>query len=330
MILLLLLTQWFSALSAVEPHTTFAVIGDTHFGDYCPTGDCDEIAYQLLTQINSHGPDFVIHLGDWILNSNEESWVDFPAFLASSAAPMALVLGNHEGSSAPGGLFQDPENHFYPAVEYMPLGRRYYAFQYKGIQIIVVNNNSDTRDHTLYPDCQVPNDSLNHFRSTQRRWLQKQLAKPAQWRIVCGHRTYYGVENFPYRRNILFSEDRAETLRTGQVSLLRDLEQANVRLVLSGDQHCYSRTYPIHRNERDDDRGIVYIVGGGGGGEMDRADPFPDFGKVPEGTLAAAFDDMHFYLLCRVFQKKMIITVHELGTDAVLDEVILSRSPPGP
>jgi hypothetical protein len=93
------------------------------------------------------------------------------------------------------------------------------------------NNGDDIADPYHYVWCTTPNDRLNHAASAQRQWLNAEIdALPPTVDVVfvAAHRTYYGVENFSERpnveRSVSWHGGDAETLRTGTVSLLRDLE----------------------------------------------------------------------------------------------------------
>jgi hypothetical protein len=174
---------------------------------------------------------------------------------------------------------------------------------------------------------------LNTAGSRQRLWLNEQIdALPSSVYVVfvSGHRTYYGVENFWARPNIYtsyapYGQAPAETLRTGAVSFLRDLEsiydrQPNVKRVfmVSGDQHAFAETVPIRRNVRDDTNGVVYLTIGISGGCIDRANPYPQLNAIPPGTLVHAFDDRWGSTRFEIRPDRVDFTVFEAYTDSVL------------
>ncbi|MCA9752411.1 MAG: hypothetical protein KC591_09485, partial [Gemmatimonadetes bacterium] len=118
-----------------------------------------------------------------------------------------------------------------------------------------------------------------------------------------------------------------ETLRTGAVSFLRDLEsipdrRPNVKRVfmISGDQHCFSETVPILRNERDDLRGVVYVTLGTAGGWIHRGFGFPDLSLVPPGTLVHAFQDLWGSVRFEVGTDQVSMFVQEAYTDSLIYE----------
>jgi hypothetical protein len=267
----------------------------------------------------------------------------------------SLGMGNHEADatadpSGTGYWWVDPLNHYAPANWWEPLFgcdsttalpdcRRWYSV-YVGspprVAWIAVSNSSDELlgDANLYLWTTTPNDGLNHAASPQRQWLNAEidaLPPSVEAVFVAGHRTYYGVENFPPRPNILrsgaWSSADPETLRTGAVSFLRDLEsiydrRPNVKRVfmISGDQHCFSETVPIRLNERDDERGVIYVVLGISGAGSQRGPVFPKLALIPPNTLVHSFNDKWGATRFEVTLDRVTMTVREAYTDSLLYE----------
>jgi len=300
-----------------------------------------------IEHMNTRVPDLTILSGDMVIDSHDSIYVaQFLDHWDDILGEKHFVLGNHEADPSETFYWADPTDHYVPAVEHEPLFnygtpdyRRWYSI-YIGnpprVAVFALNNNSDSYvdDDVCYLFCSQPNDQLNHAGSPQRTWLNAEidgLPSTVSSVLVCVHRTYYGVENYLCRPNIHYSfaelyDAPAETLRTGSVSLLRDLESIPERtsvqrvFVASGDQHCFSITQPIRRNVRDDERGIPYIVLGGGGARINRSAVFPAPGKIPAGLLVSAFDDKWFNTTFRFGSEEIQFSVREAYTDSLLYE----------
>jgi hypothetical protein len=267
----------------------------------------------------------------------------------------SLGMGNHEAdatadSSGTAYWWVDPGNHYAPANWWEPLFgcdsttavadcRRWYSV-YVGepprVAWIALSNSSDEKlgDATLYVWTATPNDGLNHAASPQRQWLNAEIdALPPTVEVVfvAGHRAYYGVEDFPPRPNIELSGQWSpadpETLRTGAVSLLRDLEsiydrKPNVKRVfmISGDQHCFSQTVPIRLNQRDDERGVIYVVLGISGAGNQRGRVFPKLAAIPPNTLVHSFNDRWGSTRFELEPERVTMTVREAYTDSLLHQ----------
>ncbi len=321
-----------------------------------PTPCCDNFD-AVIGNMNLEVPDLTMLNGDLVLDSAEQASLD--VFLARWDAILGekhFVLGNHEADPDPYGIFRDPLDHWFPAVTYEPLFRhgtpeyrRYYSIHVGNpprVAVLALNNNSDSwvDDEVCYIYCGTPNDQLNHAGSPQRAWLEAEIdAMPSTVEVVlvCVHRTYYGVENYLCRGNVLMSGGEvgtapAETLRTGETSFLRVLESIPERtnaervLVLSGDQHCFAITHPIRRNVRDDADGIPFVVLGGAGAPIRRSAVYPAPGKIPAGLLRHAFDDKHFWTQVLVTTDDVQLHVREAYSDSLLFEASWSLGPPIP
>jgi hypothetical protein len=308
---------------------------------------CCQTFASIVEFMNSRVPDLTMLNGDLVIDSHDPQYVDqFLGLWDQILGEKHFVLGNHEADPHENFTWADPNDHWVPAVQHEPLFRhgtpeyrRYYSI-YIGnpprVAIFGLNNCSDSffDDDACYLFCTVPNDWLNHAGSPQRTWLNEQIdALPSTIDavLVCLHRTYYGVENYLCRPNVLhsaadFYDPPAETLRTGAVSFLRDLEsipdRTNVQrvIVASGDQHCFAITHPILRNVRDDEHGIPYIVLGGAGARNRRSATYPNLNKVPAGVYIDGFDDKWFSTSFRFTEDEIAFTVHEAYTDSLLFE----------
>jgi hypothetical protein len=364
-------SQTFSADLVITPANpdliTIHVISDTHCPGVCtdlaprcpepPCPDsipCCDTFLSIVHQMNSRPPDLTLHCGDLILNSEGEPHAShFLGYWNSIAGERHFVMGNHEADPGAPSSWLDPENHYAPANWLEPLFgcdsltaislcRRWYSI-YLGepprAAILVVSNNSDELygDPCWYRYCGVPNDSLNHAGSTQRRWLDAEIdALPPTVRAVfaLGHRTYYGVEGLQTRANIEYSgvggdheEAPAETLRTGAVSFLRDLESIYDRkvhvavvAVLNGDQHCFAEVRGLRRNALHATHGVRYVTVGISGGRIDRNEAYPDLSKIPRGSLVHAFDDRWGYSRFEISVHGVAFSVREAYSDTLLHQ----------
>jgi hypothetical protein len=273
----------------------------------------------------------------------------------------SMGVGNHDadaGTDSTGALYWvDPANHYAPLNWWEPLFgcdsttalpdcRRWYSVHIGSpprIAWLVVSNNSDTEsgDEVCYPWSAVPNDGLNHAASPQRQWLNSEidaLPTTVEVVVVSGHRTYYGVEKFACRPNILYSglwnPAERETLRTGAVSFLRDLESIYDRkpdvkqvFMISGDQHCFSETVPIRLNQQVEAGGVVYLTAGISGAWIGRGTVFPKLSEIPPGTLVHAFNDRWGSLRFEVALDHVSMRVQEAYTDSLLYETSWSLDP---
>jgi hypothetical protein len=325
------------------------VISDTQWPLVCESTPCSTIFVNNVQHMNTRVPDLTMHCGDLGFNSlGPEPFVsDFLSIWNQLLGEKHWLLGNHDADSDENLMWVDPNDHYVPAVVHEPLFRhgtpeyrRYYSIHVGNpprLAILTMNNNSDSYfpdDEIHYVFCTTPDDEVNHFESAHRVWLNAEidaLPPTVEVVLVMAHRTYYGVENFFGRANILYSgeewpEAPAETLRTGAVSLLRDLESIPERsnaqrvFMISGDQHCFAVTHPIYQNARDDARGIPYLTVGGGGARINRSAVFPNPSKIPAGTLDAAFDDQHFNVQFQVTLDEVRMRVFEAYTDSLLVE----------
>lgn len=300
--------------------------------------------------------DFTYINGDVGINSNSilYPWMEdrFFGYYDQIQGAKGLGAGNHDadaGLDSTGGTFWvDPENHYAPLNWWEPLFacdsttaledcRRWYSVHIGSpprVAWLVVSNNSDSKagDETCYLWSNPPNDGLNHAASPQRQWLNAEIdALPASVEVVfvSGHRAYYGVENFACRPNILYSGHWSpadpETLRTGAVSFLRDLEsiydrKPNVERVfmISGDQHCFSETTPIRVNQPVVSDGVVYVVAGISGAWIGRGTVFPKLSKIPPDTFVHGFNDEWGSVRFEVATDEVSMIVHEAYSDSVL------------
>ncbi len=308
-----------------------------------------------IEHMNTRVPDLTMLNGDLVIDNHDSQYVDqFLDLWNDVLGEKHFVLGNHEADPHENFTWVNPDDHWVPAVQHEPLFgygtpdyRRWYSI-YVGnpprVAVLAMNNCSDSHvdDEICYVFCTQPNDWINHAASPQRIWLNETidaLPSTVEAVLVCVHRTYYGVENYLCRPNVRYSYDEyaeapAETLRTGEVSFLRDLEsipeRTNVQrvIVASGDQHCFAITHPIRRNVRDDENGIPYVVLGGGGAKNKRSAVYPNLNKIPAGLYLDGFDDKWFNTTFRFTPEEIRFTVREAYSDTLLHESAWPLSQP--
>ncbi len=103
-----------------EPTCRFVVLGDSHrFGR--------EVADQIR-QINQLDPDFVVHLGDYVADT-EAGWRQLEPMFDLFGPPLYMVAGNHD-------IFDKPTRRIYEAR----FGRTYYSFDHKTIHFVALDS----------------------------------------------------------------------------------------------------------------------------------------------------------------------------------------------
>lgn len=162
--------------AGAEPLFTFAVVADTHMN---PEDDVASSPWEVnklandrskavVEEVNSHRPDFVVHLGDMI--HPVPSHADYPvaaerfhALFGQLTMPLHVVPGNHDVGDKP--LDWTPAA--IVTEEYVELyeehfGKSYYSFAYGDCEFIVLN-------------AQIINSGFDS-EAAQRKWLEETLA----------------------------------------------------------------------------------------------------------------------------------------------------------
>lgn len=103
-----------------EPTCQFVVLGDTHrFGR--------EVVDQIR-QINQLAPDLVVHLGDFVADT-EAGWCQLEPMLDLFEPALYMVPGNHD-------IFNESSRRIYEAR----FGRTYYSFDHKAIHFVSLDS----------------------------------------------------------------------------------------------------------------------------------------------------------------------------------------------
>ena len=130
-----------------EPTCRFVVLGDTHhFGR--------EVAAQIR-QINQLDADFVVHLGDYVAET-EAGWQQIEPMLDLFESPLYMLPGNHD-------IYNEPTRRIYEAR----FGRTFYSFDFNAIHFVAL-------------DSELPLDSGERslrIHGEQLAWLARDLER---------------------------------------------------------------------------------------------------------------------------------------------------------
>jgi len=198
--------------------------------------------------IASHGPQFVLHLGDvvypWGRNAQYTDGFFRPFAAVLRNAPMYAVIGNHDQMDC-GGL-QLLENFRMPHA-WLTGDGRCFSFAWGAVRIIGIDCNTDRLGGTL----QIGHPAMDY--------LARELGAATEpWIVVASH--------FPMR-----SQSRQRNRGDLLLHLLPLLRESGVSLYLSGHDHCYQR-FP---GAGDGGDGVPSIVSGGGGKSLYEVRPDP-------------------------------------------------------
>ncbi len=178
--------------------------------------------------------DFVLHLGDFVDDGNNENYWNF--LLDSKLWAQNVVvplIGNHEakrGQFSGSNFIEDPiSRHFY--IEDLPSKGSskgiYYSYVYNSCTFIVL----DTNDL----------DSEGKLNKNQYKWALK-TAKTAQtkWKILVTHKSPYS--NGPHHND-------SDVYKTGK-QIINIAYEGEIDLVIGGHDHVYVRTPVLVKNEK--------------------------------------------------------------------------------
>lgn len=204
---------------ASERPVRIAVFGDSG------SGSADQIA--VARQLATVSLDFVLHVGDLAYTSGTLDELERSHFAIYRellpSIPLFSAVGDHDLETDGGGPYREvftlPESGGPGADEL------WYSVDWGTVHVAVLNALDDA--------------------PAQRAWLERDLAATSRpFRIVVVHEP-------PYSSGFHGS---AEDVREAYQPIF---ERHGVQLVLSGDDHDYERSVPIH--------GVTYVVTGGGG-----------------------------------------------------------------
>jgi 3',5'-cyclic AMP phosphodiesterase CpdA len=185
----------------------------------------------VVDQIVSHGPDIVLHTGDFVeFGDIKNEWYEqlfYPAADLLSNTPFYPTLGDHD--------YATENTMWYYEYFSLPQNERWYAFSYGCGRFISLDTN-------------ITDDFATG--SPQYNWLIDEMNsneyKNSKWQAVFFHHPPYTSGNHIPDLQV-------------QEYLVPLFEQFDIDLVLSGHNHNYERSY---KND------IYYIITGGGGASL--------------------------------------------------------------
>lgn len=236
----------FQTASLPETPYAFAVISDTQ-GNPAVSGKVGELAWGLR-------PNFLVVPGDLVSTGTiKNEWVY--QFFSSmnpliSRVPFYPVLGNHERNA----------DHYYRYMD-LPAPEYYYSFRYGNAAFFMLDSNKE-----MGPD------------SEQYQWLEKQLTAletekesgKVVWTFVSFHHPAYSSDENDYG-DLWKGKSKWGDLRIRPMTKLFD--RFAVDIVWNGHIHSYERTWKMHNDKPQNDRGTIYMITGGGGGGLEQAGP---------------------------------------------------------
>ena len=248
---------------------SFFIVSDTRAGA--------EVAGQIADQMISVDPDaaFVIHAGDMVTDEDsQESWQsDWWSPLSDLLLHFSVypVMGNHEEGSV-----------WYPRYFSSLDGKGInYSFNRGRVHVVVLDVNQEsfiTGEFLAW----ITNDLKEH--------------QDADFIVVCHHLPAYAA-NPDGDSGTGYIQDRLVPL----------YEQYGVKLVLSGDVHCYQ--HHVKNN-------IHYLISAGGGSRL------YDYGLPLEG-MTLSLSKSYNFIRCRVQDRSMQVTAYDIAGD-VLDNFELA------
>lgn len=174
--------------------------------------------------------EFIVNLGDYVNKNTNEEWDDYDdAFAFANHMYSAVpVAGNHDGNFTDKFNTNCFKNMFcLDTSANRSLEGVYYSFDYGNAHFTVLNTND------MYPMSQA-----------QKNWLVNDVTgSDAQWKILLMHRSLYSAG-----KNI----NKPDTLAQ-RALLLPLMDRLDIDLVLSGHDHMYLRTAPMHADRRVED-----------------------------------------------------------------------------
>ncbi len=194
---------------------SFIVLGDLTAGAKV------EVFEQIIDEVKTLAPDFVINVGDLIegytenLKSIESEWSYILNQLNRTNIPYHLTPGNHDIWSVKS-----------ESIYIKHFGKTFYSFDYKKYHFTIIDN-------SRY-------DSVSQISKTQLKWLKQDLAKhkKAPLTFCFMHKPFW---NYPLEKD----EAQSVNQTPNQAEILHNLFKENgVDYVFSGhDHHYFSHTW---------------------------------------------------------------------------------------
>ena len=217
----------------------FNVIGDS--------GQRTPAQFSIARQIASERPAFLIHAGD--IAYLQGNHLDFQlnhfevySFLLNNV-PFFPVPGNHEYGTENAGPYLSM--HVVPSSSAPPEDAgRYYSFDWGNAHFVCLDSNA-------------PLQRAARGEGQMLQWLDNDLRQTNQlWRVAVIHHA-------PYATGVNEGDGASLLVRQYVVPIL---ESRGVKVVLSGHEHSYQRSYPLRAGAIvPTNTGTLYFTTGGGG-----------------------------------------------------------------
>lgn len=247
----------------------------------CPSdasrGSFKEIIAPLTAKTAPAGvPQFYIP----VIGNHDDNWGDgwypdkFGQGWCSVFSPQTLGIPNHTRQTA---YFKDSrfaisDTDFYTKAcsttsRDVYSSFMYFSFNYQNSHFVVMRLNSDYHDLMECGTCDNNlNDYDHYYYKHQLDWLRYDLA---QAQANSSIKNIFVLTHAP-----LISDSDGHAPNASWPLLLKEFSKAKAKLVMSGHNHVYERSYPVYATDanpqgsRDDTNGTVYVVSGGGGSAL--------------------------------------------------------------
>ena len=262
---------------------------------------CDDITKETINAMKKKNPNLVLALGDLSEVKDPDCFFDMFKSL-DEKDKLKITLGYHDTDDDGG----DSSSRFSQYLSHFDMSEPFYSFDYKNIHFLAMSTGSDI----LIP---------YHEGSAQYEFVKSDLEQAStndktDWIIVCGYRPFYTSPTM---------HPAPSNLRDVYPSLF---EKYGVDLVITGHNHNYQRTYPLHSDseERNNpeikDKSInnynnpgapVYVTVGTAGGDL-----YDFAGKAP--FVAKQFSETGFLDIDVLTDKKQLnakFLDHESNSD---------------
>jgi len=223
-----------------------------------------EVCRQVAELIRKSGATLTIHTGDLVRQggSDPQTWTtEFfnPARDLLRNIVFYAVMGNHEYSGKPAPEVQN----IFVSQFHQPGNERYYSFDYGDIHFCILD--SDRENDTPAKEDGFEPWSVN---SPQYLWAKDDLlSSKAKWKIVAFHKPIY-------------CSGQKRSARQMRLTYAPLFAQANVDLIVTGDEHNFQFSKPIrHFAEPEQKHPYWHLITAGGGAPtypVSRVEPFAD------------------------------------------------------
>ncbi|MBQ8746347.1 MAG: metallophosphoesterase family protein [Clostridia bacterium] len=258
--------------SEIIPFTTgksgdfsFAVVGDPQIGRGESGLDVDDASwertlYQLVTAEEFAGTDFLVSTGDQVnqlLYDYDEHEAQFDAYSNHDellSMPTVVTLGNHDNydDSVYPYHFNEPNLDLSAGVTKDPktgvVNSADYWFTYNSVLFLVLNNN-DFLDYSGSDAARSADKAAaERHAAFIERVMEETKDMDIDWKIVIWHRSPYGSSyHNQYTLNADGVYNRTEQYNYVNIReyLVPVLYENGIDLVLSGHDHCYTRSHII-------------------------------------------------------------------------------------